>query len=183
MKSRDELAREVEVLGSRIATLSAAVLRLGSSLDLVTVLQEAADSARTLTNARYSLIVTIDQAGEAREFVTSSLAPEEHRELAEWRDGPQLFAYLRDLPGSFRLADLTCPTGSGRAATPTSWCARRPCRARPCATAAWRSATFSWQARRTRPSSAPRTIAGETFTMASPTRVSPADAALRGKTR
>ena len=41
MKSRDELAREVEVLGERITTLSAAVLRLGSSLDLATVLQEA----------------------------------------------------------------------------------------------------------------------------------------------
>ena len=106
MKSRDELAREVEVLSERIATLSAAVLRLGSSLDLATVLQEAADSARTLTNARYSLIVTIGEAGETREFVTSGLDPEEHRELAEWPDGPKLFAYLRDLPGSFRLADL-----------------------------------------------------------------------------
>ena len=106
MKSRDELAREVEVLGERIATLSTAVLRLGSSLDLATVLQEAADSARTLTNARYSLIVTVDETGEAREFVTSGLAPDEHRELAEWSDGPRLFAHLRDLPGSFRLADL-----------------------------------------------------------------------------
>ncbi len=106
MKSRDELAHEVEVLGERISTLSAAVLRLGSSLDLATVLQEAADSARMLTNARYSLIVTVDEAGEPREFVTSGLAPEEHRELAEWPDGPRLFAYLRDLPGSFRLADL-----------------------------------------------------------------------------
>ena len=55
LKSRDELAREVEVLGKRTATLSAAVLHLGSSLDLATVLQETADSARTLTNARYSL--------------------------------------------------------------------------------------------------------------------------------
>ncbi len=106
MKSRDELEREIEVLGERISTLSAAVLRLGSSLELGTVLQEAADSARTLTRARYSLIVTIDESGEAREFVTSGLTPDEHRELAEWPDGPQLFAYLRDLPGPFRLADL-----------------------------------------------------------------------------
>ena len=106
MKSRDELAREVEVLGERIATLSTAVLRLGSSLDLATVLQEAADSARTLTSARYSLIVTVDETGEVREFVTSGLAPDEHRELAEWPDGPRLFACLRDLPGSFRLSDL-----------------------------------------------------------------------------
>ena len=39
MKTRDALEREVEALGERIATLSAAVLRLGSSLDLATVLQ------------------------------------------------------------------------------------------------------------------------------------------------
>ena len=106
MKSRDELERENAILAARIATLSAAVLRLGSSLELPTVLQEAADSARTLTRARYSLIVTIDETGEAREFVTSGLDPDGHRELAEWPDGPKLFAYLRDLPGSFRLADL-----------------------------------------------------------------------------
>ena len=61
MKSRDELAREVEVLGERIATLSAAVLRMGSSLDLAAVLQEAADSARTL----YSLIVAVDEAASS----------------------------------------------------------------------------------------------------------------------
>ena len=107
MKSRDELEREIEVLGERISTLSAAVLRFSSSLDLATVLQEAADSARALTRARYSLIVTIDETGEVREFVTSGLTPEEHRKLAEWPDGPRLFAYLRDLPGSFRLADLS----------------------------------------------------------------------------
>lgn len=82
LKSRDELAREVEVLGERIAALSAAVLRLGSSLDLATVLQEAADSARALTGMRYCLIVAVDEAGEPREFVTSGLTPDEHREMA-----------------------------------------------------------------------------------------------------
>ena len=107
MKSREELAREVVVLGERIATLSAAVLRLGSSLELATVLQEAVDSARVLTGARYSLIVTVDEAGEARDFFTSGLTPEEHRELAEWPDGSRLFAYLRDLPGPLRLDDLS----------------------------------------------------------------------------
>ena len=107
MKSREELTHEVEVLGARIATLGAAVLRLGSSLELTTVLQEAVDSARVLTGARYSLIVTVDEAGEARDFFTSGLTPEEHRELAEWPDGPGMFAYLRDLPGPLRLDDLS----------------------------------------------------------------------------
>ncbi len=107
MKSPDELAREIEVLEERISALSAAVLRLGSSLDLATVLQEAADSARALTGTRYCLIVTVDEAGEAREFVSSGLTPDEHRELAEWPDGRRLFAHLRDLPGPFRLDDLS----------------------------------------------------------------------------
>ena len=41
-----------------------------------------------------------------REFVTSGFSPDEQLELAEWSDGPRLFAYLRDLPGPLRLADL-----------------------------------------------------------------------------
>ena len=89
MIGRDELAREVDVLGECIATLSAAVLRLGSSLDLATVLQEAADSARKLTHARYSLIVTVArrrsssppgggasaQAGEHRKMLSGGTCP------------------------------------------------------------------------------------------------------------
>ena len=39
LKSRDEPERKVGVLGERMDTLSAAVLHLGSSLDLATVLQ------------------------------------------------------------------------------------------------------------------------------------------------
>ena len=119
MKSRDELVGEVEVLGEPIAAVSAAVLHLGFSVGLATVLQEAVDSARTLTNARYSIIVSVDEAGEAREFVTSGREPEEHLELAERPDGPKLFAHLRDLPGSFRLADLPGrPLARGRSPRP-----------------------------------------------------------------
>ncbi len=47
-RANEELERGNEVLEERISMLSAAVLRLGSSLDLATVLQEAADSARAL---------------------------------------------------------------------------------------------------------------------------------------
>ena len=98
--------REIEALRERISALSAAILRISANLDLATVLQQAVDSARTLTGARYGAIVTIDKTGEVREFVTSGLTPDEHRELVEWPDGPRLFAYLRDLPGPLRLANL-----------------------------------------------------------------------------
>ena len=97
---------EVQVLRERISTLNAAILRINASLDLATVLQEAVDSACALTGARYGMIATIDETGEVREFVSSGFTPDEHRELADWADGPRLFAYLRDLPGPIRLADL-----------------------------------------------------------------------------
>ena len=106
MSSPDETNRELAELRERISALSAAILRISASLDLATVLQEAVDSARALTGARYGIIATIDDAGEVREFISSGFTPDEHRELAEWPDGPRLFRYLRDLPGPIRLADL-----------------------------------------------------------------------------
>ena len=70
------------------------------------MLQEVVDSARVLTAARYGVITTIDEASELREFVTSGFTEEEHRQLLQWSDGPRLFEYLRNLPGTARLADL-----------------------------------------------------------------------------
>ncbi len=106
LKSRHELTQEIEALRERASALSAAILRISASLDLATVLQEVVDSARALTGARYGVIATVDEAGEGSDFVTSGFTPEEHRQYAEWPDGPRLFAHLRDLPGPLRLTDL-----------------------------------------------------------------------------
>ncbi len=101
-----ELTQQIEALRARISQLSAAILRISASLDLATVLQEVVDSARALTRASYGVIVTIDETGEVRDFVTSGFTPEEKRRFAEWSEGPRLFAHLRDLPGPLQLADL-----------------------------------------------------------------------------
>ncbi len=106
MKNVDELRRENEALRERISRLSRASLRISASLDVGTVLREVIDSARELTGARYGTIVTIDERGQPQDFLTSGLTPEEHRELAEWHDGPRLFEHFRDLPGALRLSDL-----------------------------------------------------------------------------
>ena len=107
MRRSDELRRENEALRERIATLSAAILRISASLDLDTVLGEVVESARALTDARYGVIATVDEAGEVQDFVTSGFTPEEEQQLAAWPDGPRLFEHLRDLPGPLRLADLS----------------------------------------------------------------------------
>ena len=106
MKSRSEITLENEALRQRISQLSSAILRINASLEVGTVLQEAVDSARVLTGARYGIITTIGESGEIQDFVSSGLTGEEHRQLEQWPDGPRLFENLRDLPGVVRLADL-----------------------------------------------------------------------------
>ena len=106
MHCPEDLHRALDAARARTAALSAAILRTNASLDLATVLGEAADTARALTAARYGIITTVDAAGAVREFVTSGFTPEERRAFAAWPDGPRLFAHLRDLPGPVRLADF-----------------------------------------------------------------------------
>ena len=98
--------REIEALRRRISVLSAASLRISASLDLETVLNEVVESARALTGSGYGLIITLDDAGQPQDFVSSGLSAEEHRRLVEWPDGPRLFEHFRDLSGVLRLADL-----------------------------------------------------------------------------
>ena len=106
MNSPDKRQQEIETLRDRISRLSAAILRISASLDMDTVLQEVVDSARALTGARYGVIATVDDCGRGQDFVTSGFTPDEHRQLADWPEGPRLFEHLRDLPGPLRLDDL-----------------------------------------------------------------------------
>ena len=66
MTDSDPANPEIEAHGQNISTLSAAILRISASLDLAVVLQEAVDSARALTGARYGLIVIVDEAAVPR---------------------------------------------------------------------------------------------------------------------
>ncbi len=100
------LRREIETLRGRISRLSAASVRISSSLDVETVLREIVGSARALTGARCGGIVTIDDAGEPQDFVSQGITPDEHRQVTQWTDGPGFFEHLRDLEAPLRRADL-----------------------------------------------------------------------------
>ena len=106
MSTPDELRRENEALRERIARLNAAVLRINASLDLDTVLQEVVDSARALTGTRHGVIVTVDDAGRAQDFVSSGVTAAQRRRIAAWPHAQAFYEHLRDLPGVFRLDDL-----------------------------------------------------------------------------
>ena len=106
MNERDEAAGRIESPRERDATLAAAILRVGGSLDLDTVLREVVDGARALTGARYGVITTVDGAGQPCDFITSGFTPEEHRAMETWPDGLRLFGHLRALAAPLRLSDL-----------------------------------------------------------------------------
>ena len=101
-----ELKRENKSLRDRFARLSVTVLRVNSSLDLNTVVQNVVDSACALTGAGKGVVTTIDAGGRLVDFLTSGLSDEEVRELVAWPEGPRLFEHLRDIDQPFQLADL-----------------------------------------------------------------------------
>ena len=63
MNTTDEAARQDEAPREPDAALRAAILRIGSSLDVDTVIEQAVESGRALTGARYGIITTVDDSG------------------------------------------------------------------------------------------------------------------------
>ena len=106
LSNSEELRREIAVLRDRISRLSAASLRVSSSLDFRTVLREIIESARGLTGAHYGVITTTRDAGPPRGFVTSGLTPGERERLATWSERWRVFEHFRNLPGALRRPDL-----------------------------------------------------------------------------
>ena len=105
-KDPDALRRQIEASQERVSRLCGAILRISTSLDIGAVLQEVVDSARALTDARYGVITTVDEAGRPRQFLSSGITPEEHRQIVEWADGLELFEHLRGRPGGLTVGDL-----------------------------------------------------------------------------
>ena len=112
MSTVEELRREVRTLRERLSRLSEAGLRISESLDVDTVLREVVESARVLTGAGCSGIVTMDASGRMQDFVTAGLSPEEYRGFLELPEGPALWEHLREVPRPLRLGDLASYLGS-----------------------------------------------------------------------
>ena len=70
------------------------------------MLQEVLDSARSLTGARYGVIVVLDDAGGIKDFLGAGLTPEEARRLWELPEGLQFLEHLSAIPGPLRVGDF-----------------------------------------------------------------------------
>ena len=90
----------------RLSHLSEASLRISESLDLDTVLQEVLDSARSLTDARYCLITTLNESGQVEDLLASGLSPEESQDLRGMLEDSGYLQYVSYNPGPLRVGDL-----------------------------------------------------------------------------
>ena len=106
MDRPDERDRRIRELEERLSRLSGASLRVNESLDLEDVLQGVLDSARTLTDARYAVITTLDETGRMEDLRASGLTAEETRRLWEIPEGQQFFEYLSAIAEPLRVPDL-----------------------------------------------------------------------------
>ena len=102
----DQLLRENEVLRERLSRLTEASLRINESLEFDLVLQGVIDSARSLTGARYGVIVLLDNDGRMREFIGSGMTPEEERKLWDEPDRTRFFEYVGGIEKPQRLRDF-----------------------------------------------------------------------------
>ena len=97
---------DIASLQDRLSRLSQASLNINESLDLDDVFQQVLDSARSLTDAHYGVITTINDAGHKNAFLSSGTTPEEHRRLAEMPERHRLFGYLSRLSAPMRVDDF-----------------------------------------------------------------------------
>ena len=94
MSESDRLRTENQALRTRLARLSEAILRISDGLDLKTVLQEIADNACSLTDARYRAITMLNESWDLQDFVIYGLRPEQKRELIKYPRGYTLLEHM-----------------------------------------------------------------------------------------
>ena len=102
----EDLIQQNAALRERLLRLSEASLRINESLDFDTVLQGVMDSARSLTGARYGVIILLDDSGDPQDMHFSGMTELEAELFQQLPEGMRLFEYLSRLPQPLRLPDL-----------------------------------------------------------------------------
>ena len=112
-----------ELPGERLTRLSAASLRINESLDVDAALQAVMDSARSLTQAPYAAIVTLDDSGRVEDHLVLGWDPADVERLWQAPQGQVFFQYLNALTGPLRIGHLeefTASVGLGEFRSPVT---------------------------------------------------------------
>ena len=88
-----DLLHEIESLRRRLSELSDASRLVSESLELDVVLRNVIDNARSLTGARYGVLLTYEQSGAIQDFITSGFSSAEIERLGALPQGLGLLGY------------------------------------------------------------------------------------------
>ena len=91
----------------RNSRLIDAARRINGTLNTATVLEEVLESARSLTGARYGVILTYDGYGAVKDVFTSGMTAEEESSLEYLPSGKGLLGYLNETTAPLRLANVS----------------------------------------------------------------------------
>ena len=114
-------ARGGELPGERLTRLSQASLRINESLDVDTALQAVMENARSLLQAPYASIVTLDASCRVEDHLVLGFDPGDVERLWRAPQGQAFFEYLNALPGPLRagrLEEFTASIGLGEFRSP-----------------------------------------------------------------
>lgn len=106
MNQCDVSSYEMEILRTRLTKLSEASVRIYETLEFNTVLQVVLDSARELTDARYSFLTVLDESGALEDVVASGLSEEEITMLRTIPGGRYFYRYFESLTEPLRVGDF-----------------------------------------------------------------------------
>ena len=108
----DEQDRQIASLRERLSRLSDASLRINENLDVEAALQAVMEGARSVTQAPYSLITTLDGSGQVEDHHVLGMTSEDAELLWQAPEGPRFFEFLNALSGPLRVGNLHDFTGS-----------------------------------------------------------------------
>ncbi|NWJ48424.1 MAG: GAF domain-containing protein [Chloroflexi bacterium] len=98
----------------RLQALAHASLAISSELDLTTVLQRIADTAREFANAQYAALGIVNEQGIITSFITSGISPQDREQIGQPPRGHGLLGVLIKQGKAIRVRDIaTDPRRSG----------------------------------------------------------------------
>lgn len=121
MENDDQPIQEMKPDGDRLSHLSQASRRITASLDIDSALQAVMGSARSLTQAPYAAIVTLDASDQVEDHGVLGFDPGDVERLWQAPQGQVFFEYLNALSAPLRgarLEEFTGPIGLGEFRSP-----------------------------------------------------------------
>ena len=103
----NSLQAEVEALRSRLSRLSEASLRISQDLDFDAVMHEVVESARSLTDAKYGVLLTYSESGTVKDVVSSGITDYETKLVGTPPVGRGLLGYLNEVHEPLRISDIS----------------------------------------------------------------------------